>query len=64
MAIITIPMTAPKSLITWMESSVVSMISRVHLWLNLESACMGTTAILLLLPCCEFGTVFSIKRPV
>ena len=45
MAIITLTMTAPKSLITRMEPNVVTMISRVHVWLNVESAGMVTTAI-------------------
>ena len=63
MATITLTMTAPKSLSTRMESSVVSMISRVHLWLNVESAGMGTTAILLLLPCCEFVQSLVLKDP-
>ena len=40
MAIITLTMTVPERLITRMEPNVVTMISRVHLWLNVESAGM------------------------
>ena len=64
MAIITLTMTAPERLITRMEPNVVTMISRVHLWLNVESAGMGTTTLSLPLPYCDVGTVLSIKRHV
>jgi len=40
MAIITLAMTVPESLITRMEPNVVTMTSRVRLWLNVESAGM------------------------
>ena len=40
MAIITLTMTVPESLIIRMELNVVTMISRVHPWLNVESAGM------------------------
>ena len=31
-------MTVPERVITWMEPNDVTMISRVHLWVNVESA--------------------------
>ena len=54
MAIITLTTTVPESLITRMEPNVVTMISKVHPWLNVEYAGMELYAIPL--PCREAST--------